>query len=80
MNWNATQERWHMIIGAAKERWNRFSEQELHAIAGKRDALIQKLKEKYGMSQQQAEREADEFHESQSEAGKPQTRTSGGGQ
>ena len=79
MNWNATQQRWHMIVDSAIQRWDKFSAEELHAIEGKRDVLIQKLKEKYGMSQEQAEKEADDFNRSQTGAGNPQTRTSGGG-
>ncbi len=80
MNWSATQERWREIVVDAKQRWDKFSEQELHAIAGNRDALIQKLKDKYGMSHEQAEQEVNDFHESQSGTSNPQTRTSGGGQ
>ena len=68
------EERWHGIVGDAKQRWSMFSEEELHSLAGKRDELIQKLKEKYGMSHEQAEKEVNDFQQSQ-----PQTRTSGGG-
>jgi uncharacterized protein YjbJ (UPF0337 family) len=79
MNWNMMEERWHTIVGSAKQRWDKFSDQELHALRGKRDLLIQKLKEKYGMSHEQAEKEVNDFQASQTEAANPQTRTSGGG-
>jgi uncharacterized protein YjbJ (UPF0337 family) len=79
MNWTVIQDRWRDIVVDAKQRWDKFSEQELHAIAGNRDALIQKLKDKYGMSHEEAEQEVKDFHESQTTTTEPQTRISGGG-
>jgi uncharacterized protein YjbJ (UPF0337 family) len=79
MNWTVIQDRWRDIVVDAKQRWDKFSEQELHTIAGNRDVLIQKLKDKYGMSHEEAEQEVKDFHESQTTTGEPQTRTSGGG-
>ncbi len=41
----------------------KFTDDELDVIAGKKDELIGKLQERYGMARQEAEREANQWRE-----------------
>ena len=81
MDWGQIQSSWGQAVTSARQRWDKFSTEELQELRGDRDALIRKLKEKYGMSHQQAEKEVDDFHQQQAGSQAPggQTRTSGGG-
>jgi uncharacterized protein YjbJ (UPF0337 family) len=47
--------------GLVKERWGRLTENNLDAIAGRRDRLARRLQEVYGMHRDQAELQLVEF-------------------
>lgn len=52
---------WLQIKGKAQELWGELTGDDVDWIAGRRDQLIGKLEEKYGMTRQEAERQVDEF-------------------
>jgi|GEM_PF-621385 uncharacterized protein YjbJ (UPF0337 family) len=68
MDWEEIRQRWSELKTRAQQRWNRFTEEDLEAIAGQRDALISKLEERYTLTKEEAGRMADEFAESLKEA------------
>mgnify|MGYP002397964416 CR=1 FL=1 len=43
----------------AKEQWGRLTDDDLDVIDGSRDQLVGKLQERYGYSQEQADKAAD---------------------
>lgn len=45
-----------------KEQWGKLTDDDLDIIEGKRDQLIGKLQERYGLSKDEAERQIDDFH------------------
>ncbi|MFA5515279.1 MAG: CsbD family protein [Desulfuromonadales bacterium] len=53
--------RWHLLKGKAREFWGELTGDEIEWIGGRRDQLVGKLEEKYGMSHEEAERQVDEF-------------------
>lgn len=61
MNWDQIEGNWKQLKGKAREKWGDFSDDEFDVIAGKRDQLIGKIQEKYGITREEAEREADAF-------------------
>jgi uncharacterized protein YjbJ (UPF0337 family) len=61
MNWDRIQGNWKEFKGKAKERWGRLTDDELDVIAGKREQLSGALQKAYGYSQDEAERQLDEF-------------------
>jgi uncharacterized protein YjbJ (UPF0337 family) len=63
MNWDQIEGNWKILKGKAKQQWGRFTDDELDVIAGKKDVLIGKLQERYGMARQEAEREANHWGE-----------------
>ncbi|RPJ54279.1 MAG: CsbD family protein [Acidobacteria bacterium] len=52
---------WKQIKGKVKEKWGKFTDDELDQLEGKRDQIIGKLQEKYGYTRDRAEMEYNEF-------------------
>jgi len=63
MNWDQIEGNWKILKGKAKQQWGRLADDELDVIAGKKDVLIGKLQERYGLARQEAEREANQWRE-----------------
>jgi uncharacterized protein YjbJ (UPF0337 family) len=60
MNWDKVHGNWLMLKEKIKEKWHQLTDDELHMIAGRRDLLLEKLQEKYGLARQEAERQIQE--------------------
>ena len=63
MNREQIEGNWKQIKGRVKEKWGRFTDDDLEIIAGKRDQLIGKLQEKYQYTKEEAEEEVDKWSE-----------------
>jgi uncharacterized protein YjbJ (UPF0337 family) len=50
MNWDQMEGKWMQIKGSVKERWGKLTDDDLDVIAGKRDKLIGKVQERYGIA------------------------------
>ena len=61
MNTDQMSGKWKQMKGAAKQQWGKLTDDDLEVIAGKRDALIGKLQERYGMAKAEAQGKADEW-------------------
>lgn len=61
MNTDQMSGKWKQMKGAAKQQWGKLTDDDLEVIAGKRDTLIGKLQERYGMVKEEAQRKADEW-------------------
>ena len=61
MNWDQMEGKWMQIKGSVKERWGKLTDDDLDVIAGKRDKLIGKVQERYGIAKAEAEVQADEW-------------------
>jgi uncharacterized protein YjbJ (UPF0337 family) len=61
MNWDQISENWKQVKGKVREKWGKLTDDDLTVIEGKRDQLIGKLQEKYGISKEEAEKQADEL-------------------
>lgn len=61
MSWNQVEGNWKQFKGKVKEKWSELTDDELDQIAGKRDILIGKIQEKYGIAQDEAEKRIKEF-------------------
>lgn len=53
--------RWHQLRGLLKELWGELSGNDIDYIDGQRELLVGKLQEKYGMSEEEAQRKVDEL-------------------
>ncbi|MGH9446426.1 MAG: CsbD family protein [Terriglobia bacterium] len=61
MNWDQVEGKWKQAKGMAKERWGKLTDDDLNVISGKKDQLVGKLQERYGLAREQAEKQADEW-------------------
>ena len=59
MNWNQMEGKWKQIKASVKERWGKLTDDDFEIIAGKRDSLVSKLQERYGITREAAQQEAD---------------------
>ena len=71
MNTDQLSGKWKQMKGAAKQHWGKLTDVDLEVIAGKRDVLIGKLQERYGMAKEEAAHKADEWLKSYSLADDP---------
>jgi uncharacterized protein YjbJ (UPF0337 family) len=61
MNWDQIEGKWKQMKGSVKERWGDLTDDDFRMIAGKRDKLVGKLQERYGIAKEEAEDQADEW-------------------
>ena len=50
-----------LLTGPMKEKWSALTDDDLAGIAGQKDRLVGRLRERYGYGKEQAEQEAEEF-------------------
>ena len=61
MNWDQIEGKWKQLRGQAKQQWGKLTDDDLDVMAGKRDALVGKVQERYGIAKEEAERQVDEW-------------------
>ena len=62
MNWDRIEGEWKQFKGLVKEKWGKLTDSDLEVIAGKKDQLIGKLQEKYGITKEEAERQVRDWN------------------
>ena len=67
MNWDTVKGDWKQFKGKVKEAWGKLTDDELNVIAGKRDQLLGRDPEEYGIARDEAERQVQQFERSCSE-------------
>ena len=61
MNWNQIEGRWDQLAGQAKSEWAKLTDDDLKNIAGKRQQLVGKLQERYGVLKSDIEKQVNEW-------------------
>lgn len=61
MNWDRVQGNWKQLKGKVKERWGRLTDDQLEIIGGRRDQLVGRIQECYGIARDDAERQVREW-------------------
>jgi uncharacterized protein YjbJ (UPF0337 family) len=77
MNWDRVEGNWKQLKGKAREKWGKLTDNDFEAIAGKKDQLIGRIQERYGISKDEAQTQADEWVKAQAEERETQVHTSG---
>lgn len=54
MNWDQIEGKWEQAKGTIKERWGKLTNDDLTRINGRRDQLFGRIRERYGLSKEQA--------------------------
>lgn len=66
MNKDQLEGNWKQFKGKVKEQWGKLTNDDLEVIAGKRDQLVGKLQERYGVTLEEAQKQLDSFLNSSS--------------
>ena len=61
MNWDQVEGKWKQVKGQARQKWADLTDDDLEKINGKRDELVGKVQERYGLAKDQAEKQVKEF-------------------
>lgn len=55
MNWDQVAGNWKQFAGKAREQWGKLTDDDLTVAAGKRDQLLGRIQERYGITKEKAE-------------------------
>jgi uncharacterized protein YjbJ (UPF0337 family) len=61
MNWDQIAGQWRQTKGKLLTKWGKLTDDDLDVISGKRDILVGRLQERYGLKKDEAERDIDRF-------------------
>lgn len=61
MNSDQIEGNWKQLRGRAKQQWGNLTDDDLEQIAGKREVLIGKLQQRYGIVREQAQKKVEEW-------------------
>jgi len=61
MNWDQVKGNWKQFSGTVKEQWGKLTDDEVDQIAGKREILLGKIQEKYGIAKEEAEKQVKDW-------------------
>jgi uncharacterized protein YjbJ (UPF0337 family) len=59
MKWNQIQEKWEQWKLAVRAQWGELTGDDLEVIAGRRETLVRKLQQRYGIVAKQARKRID---------------------
>lgn len=62
-NWDGLRGVWHQVKGKAQEQWGKLTEDDWDRIAGHRDQLVGTIRQRYGITKDEAEEQIEEFVE-----------------
>jgi uncharacterized protein YjbJ (UPF0337 family) len=68
MNWDQIEGKWKQLTGSARERWGKLTDDDLQTLTGKKDHLVGKIQERYGIATEEAEKQADAWSNDLKEA------------
>lgn len=61
MNWNTVGGEWKQIKSVIKSKWAKLTDDDIAAVEAKRDALVGRLQERYGILRDEAERQVNDL-------------------
>jgi uncharacterized protein YjbJ (UPF0337 family) len=61
MNWNIIEGRWAQLKGDVKSQWAKLSDDDMLHVDAKKDKLVGRIQERYGLVKDEAERQVDEW-------------------
>jgi uncharacterized protein YjbJ (UPF0337 family) len=55
---------WKQFTGSARERWGKLTDDDWQTMAGKKDQLVGRIQERYGLAKAEAEKSAEAWSRS----------------
>lgn len=65
MNWDRIEGNWKQLKGKARQQWGKLTDSDFEQIAGSKDQLVGRIQERYGISKDEAQKQADEWARTQ---------------
>ena len=59
MNWDIISGKWSQLKGGLKSKWSKLTDDDIGMLDGKREHLVGKLVERYGVLKEEAEKQVD---------------------
>jgi uncharacterized protein YjbJ (UPF0337 family) len=57
MNWDTVKGNWKQMKGSVKEQWGKLTDDDITVIEGKREQLVGRVQERYGIAKEEAEQQ-----------------------
>jgi uncharacterized protein YjbJ (UPF0337 family) len=61
MNWDRVEGNWKTFKGQVKQQWGKLTDDDLDVISGKRDELVGRIQNTYGLARDEADRQVTEW-------------------
>jgi uncharacterized protein YjbJ (UPF0337 family) len=61
MNWDTIEGQWKQLKGQIKAKWAKLTDEDLASLSAKKNELVGKVQERYGIVRDEAERQVDEW-------------------
>lgn len=65
MNWETFKGNWTQLRGRVRMQWGKLTDDQLDVIEGRRDLLLGKLQEAYGVTEEEADRQVQAWEDEQ---------------
>jgi uncharacterized protein YjbJ (UPF0337 family) len=75
MNWDQVEGKWKELKGSARKQWGKLTDDDIEMIKGKKDELIGKLQQRYGLQREEAQKQANAWCEAQRQMEREETPT-----
>jgi uncharacterized protein YjbJ (UPF0337 family) len=63
MNADQIKGKWIQLKGSVKTKWGKLTDDDLDIINGRRDQLVGRIQERYGIAIDEAQRQVDQWNE-----------------
>ena len=57
MNWDQIAGNWKQVTGHVKQQWGKLTDDDIAFVNGKRDELVGKIQERYGIAKEEADKQ-----------------------
>lgn len=61
MNWDEISGKWTQLKGKARQQFGKLTDDDMAQINGKREELVGKIQERYGIGKEEAEKRVDQW-------------------
>lgn len=61
MNWHQIEVHWDKMSRQLKSQWGKLTDDDLEEVAGKKEQLVERVQQRYGLASADAERQVDEW-------------------
>jgi len=61
MNWDRIEGNWKQLKGKVQAQWGKLTDDDFTVMSGRREELVGKLQERYGVAKDEAERQIDDW-------------------